>query len=246
MVSDWIIEDLTKEAMHALARNKEDIRNAETDEERAFNFMRAWVESEVKRVFEVQLELDRLRAEKEELEDGQERLEELLHQSEKNCQAMKEYQGSLDDDDDAPENDVHADDIDYNSADEEELSAMERAEKKHRMIEMKIDSMQARLSTIDKEIAWARSNLVTAEEEQEEAWQASKGELGDGRQSGSIRVQLSTEHVRRYFVHLAKYPEYYRELPEARSTWIASNVMNIWGGVSILFALTDDISEIIC
>lgn len=96
--------------MAELSRNKEDVRNAENDEERAYNVMRAWVSQDLRAAYESRMAYDRVCKELKFLDENTGKIRKRYHRSVKMIGQMSAYKGSLDSDEDAPMYDMSASD----------------------------------------------------------------------------------------------------------------------------------------
>ena len=220
--------------MAELSRNKEDVRNAENDEERAYNVMQAWVSQDLRTAYESRMAYDRVCKELKFLDENTGKIRKRYHRSVKMIGQMSAYKGSLDSDEDAPMYDMSASDGEEEEENEEDMirSAMQRAQSKHQVIVDKMMDMQTRQKTILKDVAEAKYKLKVAEASVEETWQAVKKPAVGEKKNSAVRSLLGATHTAGYFKHLSKYTEYYRLCTEARATWMSNNLLNSWGGVS--------------
>lgn len=225
-------EELSQKQLKELSRNIADVRNPENEEEVAYNEIRSWVGDELRATYDKRLALDRLLEEREVLGEKKSSMKTRIQASLDCLAAMKEYDGSLDSDNDAPSYNFDDSDLEYDARADMGTKALQKAQNKHDALVKKSSEIDDRLIALVKDVAKAKYDIKVAEKSHDETWLSVRKLSKADRKAASLRTFLATEHGARYFKHLAKYAEYYRLLPEARSSWMWKHLMNSWGGVS--------------
>lgn len=220
-------EKLSTRARFSLARNEKNPQQGEDDEERAYNWIRVWVKTEMKEVSDL-----RFRKESEErlLFKAQEQVKSLntkIGSLNAILKRMHAWRGSWDDPN-APSNEL---------LDEESMDPLKNPlQNTQRMLQVLTtqrndflrDDCDKRKRTIDD----LERQAQLAEHTKEKSWENYRSDFASGKKDNEVRAQLSLEHTRRYLVHFLKYQGYFRQLPQMRSQWISAKMMSVGGGVS--------------
>ena len=210
MTADLLPDDLSMESRRELARNRGDMHFAETDEELAYNWIRFWAEGELREVMKLRYERAKARA-------LQTRSNGIIEALEKKLRMLEGVAG------DVSESGDEMDDLRKQTATKKladthkELVDVEQRLQKHKDV-----CQQAR-----DEVKEIDPKLCLAEKAMEAEWNRNMSFLVEGK----TRTQLSMEYTKNYIVNFLMYPDYYRELPQMKTSWIGDHMMAIWGGV---------------